>query len=116
MSLCLGSCFGEGYARVRDYMRADVRYNPIIDAELRWSDWDFALTFIRNGTEYIDIEGQKFHLDARFWGSRWPAGVAHGIAHLDLGHHLLDLDHLRPRQECSAASLATRRLLGIWRT
>lgn len=92
------------------HRRANVRYNPIIDAQLRWPDWDFALTFIRNGTEYIDLEHKVFYLDIREWGLRRAAGIAHGIAHLDLDHHRLDLDDFTDQNESDATDLAVLRL------
>lgn len=56
---------GEELLSVPTHRRANVRYNPIIDAQLRWPDWTFALTFIRSGTEYIDLERMVFYLDIR---------------------------------------------------
>ena len=87
--------------------RANVKYNPFIDAQLRWERWTFAFRLIRNGNELIDADTQTIWLDPRVWDrTRKVLGVAHAIAHLDLGHHKLKLDHFTDQHECDAIELA----------
>lgn len=88
------------------HRRATTPFNPFITAQLRWPEWTFAPAFIRNGTEYIDVDQKLFLLDVREWGKAWSAGVAHALAHLALGHHRLDVDDLPERFEVDAADLA----------
>lgn len=47
-----------------------------------------------------------FYLDIQEWGAKWPAGVAHAIAHLDLDHHKLRLGGFTPQHERDAYDLA----------
>jgi hypothetical protein len=81
-------------------------YNPFITAQLRWPEWTFAPTLIRNGTEYIDVERHTYLLDAREWGDDWPAAIAHAIAHLTLGHHLINYPDIPDQAERDATGLA----------
>lgn len=90
--------------------RTVAGYDPGRDAAQRYPDWVIRHRPLRGIPELMCLERKVVLIDN---GQTWAAkrsGLAHAIAHLDLGHVVLG-GHLGGRQEIDAEKLAAHRLI-----
>lgn len=90
--------------------RTVVNYDPGSDAAARYPDWVIRHRPLRGIPEVMCLERRVILIDE---AQGWPAkrsGLAHAIAHLDLGHVVIG-GHLGTRQEQDAEQLAALRLI-----
>lgn len=65
-------------------------YDPFRAAAERWPDWNFTETPLPDGIiEIIDLDRREAYFDRAGWAGDAIRGLAHVLAHLDLGHHEL---------------------------
>lgn len=89
-------------------------YDPFQEAAERWSDWTFTETPLPDGIiEIIDLDRREAYFDRAGWAGDAILGLAHVLAHLDLGHHeLYDAGFDAEELEDEAEQTARERLDG----
>lgn len=87
--------------------RVCVKYQPEADLAARWPDWAFFETTDIPRGEHFSTVHQSILVNS---GGDREWAVAHVLAHLDLGHHLMDGGTFTEAQEADADLMASIRL------
>lgn len=85
-------------------------YDPGRDAAARYPDWVIRHCDLRGIPEVMDVRRRVILIDRHQVRGARRSSLAHAIAHLDLGHVVID-GHLGARQEVEAERLAASRLI-----